>query len=94
MPHPLNEGVAAYSDAVTSWARRYVGRNGAELDDLVQEGLICVWQTLEKGVTPSREVIEGRMKNWVRFLGRQVPANYEDMLPLDLFEDEYHELQP
>lgn len=65
-----------------SLARRYEGRNGAEVDDLVQEGLINVWLCLDKGKTPSKEIIAGRMKNYVDWLGRQQPTDYEKMLPL------------
>lgn len=89
----MNEAVANYSEAVNSLAYRYVGWNGAEHDDLVQEGLIAVWMSIHKGFDPSRQVIEGRMKNWAKFLGSQLPTEYNDMLPLDLFEDEYHQLE-
>ena len=89
----MNEAVANYQSAVQSLAFRYVGWNGSEHDDLVQEGLIAVWQSLERGETPSRMVIEGRMKNWARYLGSQLPTDYNEMLPLDSFEDHYHQLE-
>jgi DNA-directed RNA polymerase specialized sigma24 family protein len=54
------------------WARKYVGWNMAEQDDLVQEGLIAVWVALEADVNPSKEVIQGRMVDYVRALGRQM----------------------
>lgn len=92
MGHPLNERVAEHQPWVVATARKYVGWNGAELDDLVQEGLIAVWQTLERGHLPSGLVIEGRMKNWVRFLETQTPGDYDNMLPLEYFEDSYHQL--
>lgn len=44
---------------------------GAELDDLVQEGLIFVWQSFGRGVYPNEELIEGRMLNWIRLMARQ-----------------------
>lgn len=58
------------------------GINGVEYDDLVQEGMIAVWQTITKAITPSDKVIRGRMLNYMRWLGRQGVA-YGTMLPLD-----------
>lgn len=93
----MNDRVADYRGLVESLARKYVGRNGAEFDDLVQEGLINVWQTLERGITPSTEIVGHRMENWVRLLGSQSgrtlvydeegrPVQYETLLPLDDFQ--------
>lgn len=81
----MNDRVAAYRGLVESLARKFVGWNGAELDDLVQEGLINVWQTLERGVTPAAEIIEYRMGSYTKWLGRHTPVPYEAMLPLDDF---------
>lgn len=95
----MNGEVGAYADLVESLARKFVGRNGAEFDDLVQEGLVNVWQSLERGVTPTAEIIDGRMQNWTRLLGYQtgrflpkldlsgqpIPVPYETLLPLDEF---------
>ena len=81
----MNDRVAGYRGLVESLARRFVGWNGAEHDDLVQEGLINVWQTLERGVSPSADIIEHRMKSYAQWLGRQAPVPYEAMLPLDDF---------
>lgn len=64
---------------------------GAEYDDLVQEGLINVWQTLARDVTPSADMIENRMRDYVRWLGNQIGRGrdgsvpYEALLPLDDF---------
>jgi hypothetical protein len=79
----MSDQVAAYRGLVESLARKYVGRNGAELDDLVQEGLINVWQTLLRGVTPRADIIEYRLQSYAKWLGRQSPVPYEAMLPLD-----------
>lgn len=79
----MNTAVSGYSEAAEALARRFVGRNGAELDDLKQEGLIFVWRSLEKGAHPSAEMIENRMRTYVRWLGRQTPIPYETMLPLE-----------
>lgn len=60
----------------------------------MQEGLIDVWQTLERGITPKAELIERRMIDWVRLLGTQVgrgrgkdgeAVDYKTLLPLDQF---------
>ncbi len=54
------------------WARKYVGWNMAEQDDLVQEGMIAVWLALEADVHPSKSVVQYRMMDYVRALGRQM----------------------
>lgn len=92
MPEVTSAQIAAYEPACVALAQRYVGRNGAELDDLVQEGRIFVWQTLQRGIHPSAEMIANRMVDYVRWLGRQTPIPYEAMLPLDDFrEAEVHD---
>jgi len=72
----MNDQVGAYAGLVDSIAARLVNsplakRVSAEYDDLNQEGLINVWQTLGRGVTPSAEHIENRMKDWCRLLAHQ-----------------------
>lgn len=83
MQRDINDRIADYRGLVESLARKFVGRNEAEFDDLVQEGLIDVWQALERGVTPAAHLIEGRMDNYVRWLGRHSSIPYEVMLPID-----------
>jgi DNA-directed RNA polymerase specialized sigma24 family protein len=61
-------------------------RVGAEFDDLVQEGLICVWQSLERGHNPAH-VIKNRMKDWVKFLAHRGTLAYATFLPLEDFRD-------
>lgn len=68
----INGQVAGYRDLVESLAQKHVGPNQAEFDDLVQEGLIAVWETLERGQIPAAEQIENVMKKWVRTLGYQI----------------------
>lgn len=60
-----------------------MGRNGAEEDDLVQEGRIHIWLSLSRGIHPSAEMIENRMKDWVRLLDPQNPVPYETLLPME-----------
>jgi DNA-directed RNA polymerase specialized sigma24 family protein len=92
----MNSAVSAYREAVEAVAERMARtagaiQVGAEYDDLVQEGLINVWQTLERGIDPSTEHIENRMRDWIRHVGSQVGKTrdsnipYEALLPLDDF---------
>lgn len=67
----MNERVAAYRPFVELLANRFTGRFGAEFDDLVQEGLVSVWQAHERGVEPSATIIQHSMRNWVRTVRRQ-----------------------
>jgi DNA-directed RNA polymerase specialized sigma subunit len=83
----INDQVAEYRGLVESLARKFVGRNGAEHDDLVQEGLIHVWQALTRSITPAAAQIENRMKKYVRWLGRHSSVPYEEMLPIENVDD-------
>ena len=90
MASVTSERVAEYLPLVEAYARRYVGFAQSEYDDLRQEGMIAVWQTLERGLRPSPLVINGRMLDWVSYL-RRLQRNdaiaYEVMLPMDEFPD-------
>lgn len=84
----MNDQLRNYAGLVDSLARKLsagprAAQVGAEYDDLYQEGMIAIWQALDRGVTPSAEIIEDRMRNWFRWLGRQTPVPYEALLPLD-----------
>lgn len=90
----MNDRVGDYLGLVESLARKFVGRNAAEYDDLVQEGLIHVWRSLKRGINPAAAQIENRMNDWTRLLGTQmVPprgrgssgeaVEYGQLLPLD-----------
>lgn len=78
-----SEEVAVYRDAVKAYARRFTGIANAEFDDLEQEGLIAVWQSLAGGHRPSEWMIKNRMKSYLRVLGRRGFGGYES---LDSFE--------
>jgi DNA-directed RNA polymerase specialized sigma24 family protein len=84
-----DEAVAAYQPHIESLAWRHVGFANAEFDDLVQEGRIAVWQALSRGLRPATTVIEGRMKDWVRYL-RRLQHNdavaYELLLPIEEYD--------
>jgi hypothetical protein len=73
----MNDRVADYVTACEVLAGKLVkspgaSQVGAEYDDLVQEGLIDVWQTLERGICPSADLIERRMRDYIRWLGAQI----------------------
>ena len=76
----LDSAIREYWSELTRIARRYVGRHGAELDDLVQEGAIFVWQSLQKGIKPKEELIRARMRNWVRTLEYQTRYTKERIM--------------
>lgn len=66
-----NEHVTAYLQTVKSLARRYVDRSIlCEFDDLVQEGLIAVWESLCDSRPPSAEYIQLAMKQYRRKMRR------------------------
>lgn len=84
-----SEQVAAYLPWVERIARRYVGIARAEFDDLVQEGLIAVWQSFARGLKPGHTVVDGRMVDWVRYcrrLDNNDAVAYELMLPMESYD--------
>ena len=85
----MNSAVSGYLGTVEGLAARLDGKRGAEFDDLVQEGLIFVWQSLEKGIKPALEMIENRMRDYVRWLNRKSVIPYEAMLPIDLVGEQF-----
>lgn len=72
-----------------SLARPFVGQHQAEQDDLVQEGLIDVWLTLQKGLVPRKDYIQRRMKNWVRFLEKLMRGDSVEYERAMFTEDDY-----
>lgn len=85
----MSDRVGDYLGLVESLAEKHSSPDvtaGAEFDDLVQEGLIDVWQALDEGREPSAYMIENRMIDWIRLQRRQrrgesVP--HDDLPPLD-----------
>ena len=75
----LSEAIKGYEVALLPLALRLAGRDGAEVDDLMQEGYISIWQALKNGRTPSLVIAYKRMIDWVRHLRPQNPAPYADM---------------
>lgn len=70
----VEQQLANVRPRIEKLARVLVGRAGAEFDDLVQEGLIAAWESLQAGHVPTDTFLTHRMKNWVRTLRGQVPG--------------------
>ena len=64
-----NEELATWKPRLERIAQAF--RNRAEVDDLVQEGWIFVWRSLQKGVHPTDDMIRKTMRMWCRTLKRQ-----------------------
>jgi thioesterase domain-containing protein len=76
--------VAAWEPVINSLAQATPW--AGEHDDLMQEGRIAVWQSLQRGIRPSQEFIRNRMRDWGRFLKRgNLP--YDAILPMDDYRD-------
>lgn len=92
-----SSAVAAYDDLVSDLTRRFIGRFGAEYDDLFQEGRVSVFKALAKDEMPSKDLILGAMRNWVRTLEHQTrytrlrSVSYEEHQAM-LLEQEEQEL--
>lgn len=64
--------VAAYRQLVETLAHRYVDLSVmCEHDDLVQEGLIAVWDSLRRDRPPSAEYVKFAMRIWRTRMERQ-----------------------
>jgi len=87
----MNDQVAGYRGLVVSLADELgYGEHGwrsetalLSRDDLIQEGLINVWQTLLRGTTPSREVTLKRMLDYIRWARSKKNQAYETANPLE-----------
>lgn len=75
----LSEAIKGYEAALLPLALRLAGRDGAEVDDLMQEGRISIWQALMAGAVPSLAIAFKRMLMWIRTLRPQNPAPYEEI---------------
>lgn len=65
----LNEELAAWEPRLREIARPFRGR--AEEDDLVQEGRIHVWRSIERGRHPTDDMIRNKMRDWCRRMRAQ-----------------------
>lgn len=67
-----SQEVAAYRQLVEDLAHRYVSlKVMCEYDDLVQEGLVAVWDSLRRGRAPSAEYVRLYMRGWRTKMERQ-----------------------
>lgn len=85
MQSAVEREVAAHLTQVEEMADRLSRRHRDERDDLVQEGLISVWECLRADRPPTEKDIERRMKRWLKFRGRQrrdVPVDYDKALKI------------
>jgi DNA-directed RNA polymerase specialized sigma subunit len=86
MNRDIEDQLYRYTELVESLADRLSRRDRNERDDLIQEGMIAAWEALREDNTPTEELIEKRMRKWLRYRGRQkrdVPANYDTLLRLE-----------
>lgn len=89
----MSAQVAEYRGLCEALAARIVrpgrmSRTGVEYDDLVQEGLIFVWQSLERGEDPAAKLVRGRMLDYVKKMGREKRGGQEEFVP---YEEEQHD---
>jgi DNA-directed RNA polymerase specialized sigma24 family protein len=86
MARDINGQVREHAGLVESLADRLSRRDRNERDDLIQEGLIAVWETITGGKPVTEDIIVKRMKKWLKFRGRQkrdVATDYNKLLPLE-----------
>lgn len=84
--HAMDDQLMEFHGLVVRLADRMSRRHRDEYDDLAQEGMILVWKALRAGKTPTETQIENRMRNWLKFRGRQrreMPADYNKLLPME-----------
>jgi len=84
----MSASVAEYRDLCEALAARLVrpgrmSRTGVEYDDLVQEGLIFVWTTLQKGEVPAAKYVRLTMLAYVRKMGAEKRGGQEEFVPYD-----------
>lgn len=91
----MSAAVAEYRDLCEALAARIVrpgrmSRTGVEHEDLVQEGLIAVWETLARGARPSAAVVRGVMLKYVRKMGAEKRGGSAKVTPYieEMHDDE------
>jgi DNA-directed RNA polymerase specialized sigma subunit len=77
MVESVDHKIESWLPDITRIAMKFRGRAGAELDDLVQEGMISVWKALDSGACPSKTAIKNRMIDWCRYLDKNHTNSYE-----------------
>lgn len=66
-----SEELASHKPRVERLAREIGTRPGVDLDDLVQEGWLYVFEGLQKGHQRTDDQIRTRMRRWVRKMAQQ-----------------------
>jgi DNA-directed RNA polymerase specialized sigma24 family protein len=89
----MSAQVAEYRGLCEALAARMVrpgrmSRTGVEYDDLVQEGLIFVWKTLQRGEIPSTEHVRNTMLMYIRKMGQEKRGGKVEFVP---YEEEQHD---
>jgi len=82
----LDDRLRENTGLVESLAELLSRRSRDERDDLIQEGLIAVWEALRSGKPVTEDNIVKRMRKWLRYRGRQkrdVPTSYDKLLPME-----------
>ena len=82
-----NEELASHRPRVERLAREFGARPGVDLDDLVQEGWLYVFEGLRKGHQRTDDQIRTRMRRWIRRMGQQrsgwVPLDENKLVDAD-----------
>ena len=76
----LSSAIEAQDAMLHPLAMRLQGRDGADYDDLMQEGRISVWRDIAAGREPQEYFAWQRMLSWLRHIKIQNPRPYADML--------------
>lgn len=76
----LSSAIEAQDAMLHPLAMRLQGRDGADYDDLMQEGRISVWADIMAGREPQAVYAWQRMLKWLRHIKIQSPQPYSDML--------------
>lgn len=78
----LSSIIASYESMLRPLARRLTGRDGAEEDDLMQEGYLSVWADIMAGREPQEYFAWQRMLSWLRHIRIQNPKPYAELLQI------------
>jgi DNA-directed RNA polymerase specialized sigma24 family protein len=78
----LSSAIEAQEAMLHPLAMRLRGRDGADYDDLMQEGRMSVWQDLLAGREPQEYFAWQRMLKWIRHIKIQNPKPYAELFQL------------
>ncbi len=66
MERPTDASALAFDGVITQLARKRCRMPGIEMDDLVQEARLQVWDMLLRGETPTEQDLINSMRRWMR----------------------------